>query len=86
MQYLCVSVFHQTMAHTTGSVSCLHSLLMHVYPHVFAFIYAVRLNGSLFHGGGGGLGTPCFFLFFLFFLILEGSWGFLLGNLRSNTV
>ena len=54
MQYLGVSVIHQTMTQTSGCLTCLHNLLMHAYAHVFAFIYSVKLNGCLFHGGKGG--------------------------------
>ena len=56
MRYLCVSVIHWIMTRAIGSLMCLHDLLMHVYTHVFTFIYSVRLNGCLFHGGGGGFG------------------------------
>ena len=60
MQYLRVSVIYRTMTHTTGSLPCLHYLLVHVHTHEFAFIYSVRLNDCLFHGGGGSLGPPVF--------------------------
>ena len=56
MHYLCVSVIHRTLTWTTGSVICLHNLLMHAYTDMFAFVYSVRLNGCLFHGGGAGFG------------------------------
>jgi len=44
------SVNHPTMTRTTGSLTCLHGLLMPAYAHVFAFIYSARLNVCLFHG------------------------------------
>ena len=56
MQYLCVCVIHQTVTRTTGSLTCLHNLLMRECTHVFDVIYSVRLNGCLFHGGGRSLG------------------------------
>ena len=48
MQYLCVSIIDQTMTWITGALTRPHNLLMHVYTHVFVYIYSVRL-------GGGGL-------------------------------
>ena len=67
MRYLCISVIHQTMIGTTGSLTCLHDLLMHASTYVFAFIYSVRLNGclfflSFFFFGGGEAWVPLFFI------------------------
>ena len=86
LQYLWASIVHWTMTLTTESLTCLHDLLMHVHTHKFCFsffLYSVRLNGFLFHGGGGSLGPP-------FFHSGVGGWGLgllgpLLWNPRSNT-
>ena len=56
MGYLCFSEIHKTMTWVSESLTCLYDLLMHAYTHMFTFIYSVRLNGCLFHVGGGGGG------------------------------
>ena len=47
------AVIHQTMAWTTGSLTCVHDLLLHAYTHMFAVIDSVILNGCLFMEGVG---------------------------------
>ena len=64
MQYLLVSIIHQTTIQTTGSLTCLHDLLMHAYSHVFAFFEFCKTAWR----AGGGLGT------FSFPFIWEGPW------------
>ena len=72
--------FSSGAKNTQAAGSPEHKGLMHAYTHMFAVIYSVRLNGYLFHGGGGGLGL----LFFSFFFHSGGPLGPLLWNPRSN--
>ena len=42
---MCVSVIHQTMTQTTGSLTCLHDYSMPVYTHMFRLPLAHSIPG-----------------------------------------
>ena len=61
MRYLCVSEIHQTVTQTTGSLTCLHDLLIYAYMHtcsVCLYLFCKTEWLSFSKGGGGGLGFP----------------------------
>ena len=55
MRYLCVSVIHQSMTRTTGSLTCQHDLFMHAYTQQ---VFCLPWGGE---GGEGGAWGSLFF-------------------------